>query len=243
MAGKIWYYDAYDLRKFRPGDIDYFIDIGANVGTTTLMAKLLNPTARVIAIEPCKETFEILVVNMKQWMNTGIECYNLALGDGKPMCFQRRRRAGLHRFFANTDEERHWWPEKENFEYTIESKSLNSMFADYDVPLDSNYIVKIDCEGGERFLLNNDERDIDIIKSSVQVMMELHRGLGGTTEEWNEWLTQFRDTHELLFGHYIDKHTTRKRFEFFRADEIPDAKGFVALELVKRDWAKFRMPF
>jgi len=24
MAGKIWRYDCYDLRKFRPGDIDVF---------------------------------------------------------------------------------------------------------------------------------------------------------------------------------------------------------------------------
>ena len=74
MAGKIWRYDCYDIRKFDPGDIDTFLDIGANCGRTSLQAKVLNPTARVISIEPCINTFEILQANMLQWLKTGIEC-------------------------------------------------------------------------------------------------------------------------------------------------------------------------
>ena len=37
---------SYDLRKFSPNEILYFVDIGSNVGTTSIMAKILNPFAK-----------------------------------------------------------------------------------------------------------------------------------------------------------------------------------------------------
>jgi len=51
MAGKIHYYDTYDLRKFlkiSPYCIDGLIDIGANVGSVSIMGRLLFPAARII---------------------------------------------------------------------------------------------------------------------------------------------------------------------------------------------------
>jgi len=227
MAGKIWRYDCYDLRKFKPGDIDVFIDIGANVGSTSLQAKVLNPTARIISFEPDKEIFKWLK-NIEIW---GLECHNIALGNGSPMCCHIRGGSGEHRFYS--DDEKDWWPEDS---YTIESKTTKQIFEDYDVSLDKNYIIKIDCEGGERFWLQNQEEAIKYVSNSVQTMMELHMGIGGKMEQWNEFFKQLRDTHELRLGGWKYKNTPKRRWEFTTCDEIAIKKGYVSVELVNRDW-------
>ena len=121
MAGKILRYDCYDLRKFKVGDIHTFLDIGANIGTTSLMAQILNPTARVIALEPVKETFEVLRRNLEHVSHPKIECYNIALGDGKPMCFHRRKYNGMHRFYSEKEKELGWWDQ--HGEYLMDSKT------------------------------------------------------------------------------------------------------------------------
>ena len=168
---KIWDYDCYDLRKFKPGEIDFFLDIGANVGTVSLQAKVLLPKAKVISLEPARDTFEILERNMQQWKSTGIKLYNVALGDGSLMSFHRKGKAGsgMNRFY-NQDEKDKW---RKNYEYEIESKTIKQIFEDYKIDVEKKYIIKIDCEGGERFLLN-DDRSIDIIKNSECLSMEIH---------------------------------------------------------------------
>jgi FkbM family methyltransferase len=105
MAGNIWKWDQYDLRKFTPGSTDVFLDIGGCVGTTSVFFKAMDPWARVIALEPCKEDFEIMKIVAGRW---DVQCYNIAYGDGKQMCFGRRHQ-GAHRFY--TSEEKQWWPD------------------------------------------------------------------------------------------------------------------------------------
>ncbi|MHC4397519.1 MAG: FkbM family methyltransferase [Planctomycetota bacterium] len=187
MSGNIWKWDQYDLRKFSPGSIDYFLDIGACVGTTSLLFKAIDPWARVIAVEPCKEDFEFMSVAAGTW---DIKCYNMALGDGKPLCFGRKKQ-GAHRFY--TDEEKQWWPEKP--EYFVDSKTLPQLFEYFKIT--GRYIIKVDCEGGERFLLD-DQEAIEIVRGTIQFNIEYHRGFGGEQERWHEWFRNFKDTHKLF---------------------------------------------
>jgi len=226
MAGKIHYYDCYDMRKFQPGEINGFLDIGANIGTTSIMARILNPTSRVIAIEPCIETFEVLERNMLYW---GIECYNIALGPGTPMNFVKRSQSGLNRFVS--EDEKQWWKDS----YTVESKSLSRIFGDYKF-IEEPYIIKIDCEGGERFLFDNNGA-LDLIKNSVQTMIEIHLGFGGTQEQWNECFKKL-DTHELRMGMWKDKGTSNKRYIYEPCDELIFDRGWVQMSLVNKEWVK-----
>jgi len=240
MAGKIWRYDCYDLRKFKPLDIECFIDIGANIGTTALQAKVLNPIARVIALEPCKTTFEYMDKAMYHWKATGIECHNVALGEGGELFFHNRggENGGNNRFYSLEEREEKGWGPRDT--YQIESKSLNQIFVDYKIDTNQKYIIKMDCEGGERFLLQEEFREDSLmyIRNSVQTMMELHMGLGGTKDQWNAFIGELKDTHELRIGGWRDKKTEYRRYIYDHYDEIPYERGSFQIELVHKEWCK-----
>jgi FkbM family methyltransferase len=65
----------------RAGDV--VVDVGANIGYyTTLAAKLVGETGRVIAIEPFPETFAALCENVRRNGLSNVELVNAAVGDG-----------------------------------------------------------------------------------------------------------------------------------------------------------------
>lgn len=181
----IWGRDHYSLRKYSPLDIDYFLDIGACTGTTSVFFKSIDPFAKVIAIEPCRNNFTSLCAAAVPW---DVKCYNLAFGNGEKLCYDPRRTLYSHRFY--TEGEKKWWPKKP--EYFIDSMSLSGLFNKFGIK--GRYIIKMDSEGGERFLLGNNPA-IEIIRNSIQLNIELHKGFGGTIEQWSEWFDLFKDTH------------------------------------------------
>ena len=122
MAGRIHRFDSYDLRKHMGSGIKTFIDIGANVGTTSIMARVLFPKAKIIAIEPADATFEKLTF-FSSWF---IECFQFALGDGKPVCFHDRAHLGLNRFY--TEDEANLWPKDS---YTVPNLPLSEIVSKF----------------------------------------------------------------------------------------------------------------
>lgn len=187
MGHRIWERDEYSLRKYAPGDIDYFLDIGMCVGVTSMLFKALVPGAVVVGIEPCLEDYEEVHALFHRWR---FRCYHLALGNGEPLYFQFRH-IGSHRCYTPAEIER-WEPK--NIIYTVESKTFPELCKQFKIK--GRYIIKVDCEGGERFLLG-DEQAFEIIKGAVQFNIEIHKSLGGTIEQWAEWFDLFEDTHTL----------------------------------------------
>ena len=199
-SGDIWTYDMYDWRKFYPNKIDYFLDIGGCVGTASVFFKSICPRANVIAIEPCIEDYELMKVSAGTW---DVRCYNMALGNGEKMCFGRVARKG-HRFY--TAAEKRWWPKEP--EYFVESKTLSQLFKHFKIR--KRYIIKVDAEGGERFIL--DDKDcIEIVRNSAQFNIEIHRGFGGDRELWRDWFALFKDTHRLV-GRTLEKDGAKSCF-------------------------------
>ena len=208
-SGNIWTYDMYDLRKFYPDKIDYFLDIGACIGTASVFFKSICPRSRVIAIEPCLENYDLMKVAAGTW---DVQCHNIALGNGEKLCFGRRSQMG-HRFY--TASEKHWWPETP--EYFVASKSLPELFSQFKIR--GRYVIKVDAEGGERFILD-DADCIDIVRDSVQFNLEYHKNFGGGRDSWHEWFRKFADTHTL-------RHRTNDRDGFqsvFEESAGPDRK-------------------
>ena len=186
-SGYIWRYDQYDLRKFYPDKIDYFLDIGACVGTASVLFKSICPRSTVIAIEPCLDNYELMKVAAGSW---DVQCHNMALGNGEKLCFDRRSRTG-NRFY--TEAEKQWWPEEP--EYFVESKTLSQIFNLFKIS--GRYVIKVDAEGGERFILTDNDC-IEIVRNSAQFNIEIHRGFGGERELWRDWFALFEKTHRLV---------------------------------------------
>lgn len=54
-------------------------DCGSNIGMSVIFFKRLYPEARIVAFEPCKESFDVLSRNVEANRLRGIELHNLAL--------------------------------------------------------------------------------------------------------------------------------------------------------------------
>jgi FkbM family methyltransferase len=219
MAHQIFNHDTYNLRKYYPGSVDYFLDIGACVGTTSLLFRTIDPLAKVIALEPSPLEFDYMKTIAGVW---GVKCYNMALGNGEQLCFEKISR-GCHRFY--TEAEKQWWPEKH---YLVESKTLPALFKHFKIH--GRYIIKVDCEGGERFLLE-DKEAIEIIRNAVQFNLEIHYKFGGTMEQWNKWFDNFRRTHNL----YIKTKEKDKRQQcIYRQVNAFEKKNRIEYMMVKK---------
>ena len=220
MAHRIWMYDTYSLRKYGPKTIDCFLDIGGCVGTTSLLFKTIDPYAKIRSIEPCKEDYEKLKLLGDEW---GFRTYNFALGDGRPMCLDRKHQ-GAHKFY--TEAEKQWWPEDS---YMVESRTLPQLAEQFGI--NGRYIIKVDCEGGERFILN-DEKSIPLIRGAVQFNIELHR-FGGTLAAWSAWFNKFKTTHRLYKRNDKGQRDEKGQDIYFEVD-APDNNNKREYMLVKK---------
>jgi len=221
MAQRLWLYDTYSLRKYGPKAIDYFLDIGGCVGATSLLFKSIDPYAKIISIEPCKEDYKKLKQLGHDW---GFWAYNFALGDGKQLCFGRKHQ-GAHKFFS--EDEKQWWPTEP--EYFIDSKTITEIFEF--LHISGRYIVKVDCEGGERFLLN-DKKSIPLIREAIQFNIELHR-FGGPLDEWSKWFDKFKITHQLYKRNDKGERDAKGQDIYFEIDK-PDNNNQREYMLVKK---------
>lgn len=75
--------DMYHMRGyskwFKPPTL--VLDIGAHIGTFSVLAKTLWPDVPAIAFEPNPESFELLVANTREWPD--VTCVNAAVSYGK----------------------------------------------------------------------------------------------------------------------------------------------------------------
>jgi len=203
MSWKTWRYDCYNLRMYKPEDIDLFLDIGAMGGDVFLMSRILFPFSRVVGIEPNKESFEIL----KRYIGPSSQCYNVALGDGTPLWLRSKNSKNGQCKFV---------PEgytRDSSSYSVESKLLSQMFSDYKLNVDSRFIIKCDVEGGEAFLLKEWEKSLAIIRKSIQFNIEIHLGSWNKPEDWDRYLEDLRKTHNIYIGGYIREG--RKKVKYF----------------------------
>jgi len=222
MGGKMWGYDCYNLRQYGVLDIQTFIDIGATSGDVSLMAMILFPFVRIVGIEPNKEQFE----RLKQFEGKRFNFYNIALGDGSPL-YMKGHRAGQWRFVPNKTSET---------AIAIKSKTLYQIFSDYKIDRNSQFILKCDCEGGERYLIDDWSNSLPIIQDAIQFNLEIHIGAWNTKEDWDKALEDIRKTHNVYIGNWI--MDGRKKIKYFYSlftENLKEYKhGWLNVMAVKR---------
>ncbi len=202
--------DCYLFQQWGCDSLDYIIDIGANLGVFVAYARMRHPNAYVVAYEPCKEAFEYMC-KVCGYMKR-VRFNNVALGDGSKLAFCDTGWLGCNQCFK---------PGERDIQspYEVSSVTLSGIFDYYKIPLTSNYFIKIDCEGGERFLLT-DSKCVEIVRHASGFALEVHfPPIGGGRpssverfnglpewKEYNSWIRgNFSQTHAITY-HRSRKH-------------------------------------
>lgn len=136
------------------------LDIGAHIGTFTLLIKTIYPNSRIIAFEPNADNFMLLKKNIKHNNLSHVKCFQTALAN----------RTGVSSFtdMENFNENRI----DINGELLVKTITLSNIQKFINDPID---LLKLDCEGSE----------YDIISSKFNysriryIVMEYHnQGVG-----------------------------------------------------------------
>jgi len=225
MGNNIWKYDSYDLHRHPKWSIAQVIDIGANVGAFALQARILLPVAKIYAFEPTQETYDYLLAHAGCW---GVKCFKMAMGNGEDMYLRGGPFGGWNQFYNKNETERYT-------ENRVPSKSFSSLCKMVKINKTLPYIIKLDCEGGERFILQDPEAE-DYFRHATKILIELHKNVGGTREEWREYLSRFKDTHDLFtLGWTVDE--VAKRYHYTLVDELPLGEDrLLTIQLLKKTW-------
>lgn len=157
VVNEVIHGDCYNLRAmkqkgFEPGVI---VDVGAHIGTFSVLAHSLWPDARIIAIEPNKETFACLQRNAPF-----AALFNVAIGEPGEANYVTAVGQPGSSFVAGSDWQKtaEWKSKADNrrFELSgmVQCTTLKSVLDQAQLDGDIG-LLKLDCEGGEFPLLES----------------------------------------------------------------------------------------
>ena len=200
--------DIYKVSSFLSGDLDFILDIGANIGVFSVMMRMKHPKSKIVAVEPCLETAYFLEKNTNM---LDIDVLPHAFGNGSEVSFFSVDDNLLRNVFISDEEET----------YRVKSLTLGDIFDKQKLDISQNYLLKFDCEGAEQFLIGDPIAE-NIIKNSLQTSLEIHFKSKKTPYDfwidftsYNDWVYEkFSDSHSIDYyksrknngyGHYCIK--------------------------------------
>jgi FkbM family methyltransferase len=144
-----------------------FLDIGANVGLTTLYMKAHFPHAKIYSLEPEPSNFERLKHHISLNSLMSVVAINKGLFTSDGVLYSNRTFRDKEHWSFRLDKIK-----QDPDAVELEVVSLDTILMDND--LDKIDFLKMDIEGGELALLQN-EKFLQIISARVKViMMEIH---------------------------------------------------------------------
>jgi len=174
----------------------YIIDIGGYIGTSALALKTMYPNAKILVIEPSRDNFELMKKNLNQFKDIKL-IYGAIVGKSskKVNLYDRRTGPWGYTLVKNSEDLK-----KKKKEMKILHKVPCYKISEI-IPKNSEIgIIKIDIEGGEHELFQNDPKTL--LKSKVMIV-ELHdRIVPGCTELFHE-ISKNRDVFKDKFEKYI----------------------------------------
>jgi FkbM family methyltransferase len=211
-VNKIIFWDLYKTDYFKNGDLDFVFDVGANIGVFALFMRMRHPSAKIICVEPGQEVLPRLKQNIK---NLNIDLIEKALGDGSKFWAKQR--------YKNSSVSTVFDKKTQSDSYLVQSITLSTLFHIIGCTPEDNFFVKLDCEGGEKYLVG-DYNSETILKHANQISLEIHFKCGKTTDEYflewgdyNNWVYDlFGNSHSIEYyvsnkhrgyGHYCIKKT------------------------------------
>jgi len=134
-------HNEYMVDNFLYEDNNVFIDIGAHIGTWSVLMAIYNPTFKVYSYEAVPENVEIMKRNIEINKLTNVKPFNLAVSD----CSE-----GKETIYYVTESPSDRWvgsPQGGKEHIEIERISLNDVFERNNIKRCK--VLKMDCEGCE----------------------------------------------------------------------------------------------
>ncbi len=187
---------------------DTVLDIGANIGCTTLLFSELG--SHVHAFEPLGKTFALLRRNVEVNVRDNITIHHCALGDenkNAEICYSDTNRSMAFVLDRTSRDDRETSP--------ITVRRLDDMLAE--LKLHSLNFMKIDVEGYEMRVLNGARKTLAMYKPVVEmefVAWCLDVQQRTTLPDFLDLVTELFPIVYVVDGRkYIDVHKTRGRYE------------------------------
>lgn len=153
--------------KFLNPDGSIVIDIGANIGDSAIYFAL-NGAEKVIALEPFPYSYNFALINIKENnLDDKIELSNVGYGKDEEIILDDKSSA-IGSKLESAENGRN-----------IPIYSLKTLINTYNLNGRSNLLLKMDCEGCEYNLLNEDN---DTLKHFKRIQIEYHYGYKKLTD-------------------------------------------------------------
>lgn len=176
--------DPWGLRVLERNSIDVFVDLGANCGVFSMLARFLNPKARVIALEPYPDSLQMLRDNI---CYLDVETYQWAYGPDGQSSLMAESPAQVAITYQPCETG------------GVRSVSLATLVDELGI-WDKRIFWKVDIEGEERHLL--DPVETNILRLAECVSIECHHRFPHhkTMFEYREWARTFSKTHRVAYN-------------------------------------------
>jgi FkbM family methyltransferase len=156
-----------DLFESKINKGDLIVDIGANIGTFTLLAsKVLKDTGTVYSFEPCTKNFEILKRNVELNKFNNVKLFNNAVSSksARSRLFIDKFASGSHAL------------EKANVHFLcdtemVDTVALDDVFADPGIVID---ILKTDTQGHEEQIISGAKTLLENARIN-KILMEFYK--------------------------------------------------------------------
>ena len=177
VVNEIFYFREYRSAEALIVAAKTAIDVGAHIGVWSAYASALNPSLKVLALEPDPDNFSALRRTVSVNKLSNVKIFQEALAAA----------SGLRRLSKESDSiNHHLLPEDSDEGRQVKVLSLANFLSDNNVAYVD--VVKLDIEGGEYELLESwDDKDFALIGA---IIMEYHQLPGRDFRELEQLLRQ-----------------------------------------------------
>lgn len=156
--------------EYQPNNDDVIIDIGAHIGTFSILAASKAKHGKVYAIEASEDSFNILKINVALNQCTNVSAHHLAIGDkeGKTTLYHDKGNWGhstVKRLSLSSE--------------TVNSCTLSSFLEKNKI--NECHFMKLNCEGGEFPILLNTPNNI--LRKFSKILVLYHCDLWNNNTE------------------------------------------------------------
>ncbi len=139
---QVMVFEQYRIKKLPKEEVKVIVDLGSNIGLSVLYFKAQYPDAQVIAVEPDKENFELMMKNVGRL--PGVHCLNNAIWNSSKLLGLYDSGGGEYSYLVKE--------ESQQEKAAIRSITINDIIDRY--KLSEIDLLKIDIEGSEKELFS-----------------------------------------------------------------------------------------